>query len=101
MKLSHDREYLEHLLRGFRGLSPISSIVGRLRNMLSGAVAIVNGAASKTALSKADVNTATKVLSQIVAGLSGIFIDREVYRSREGQRDATQAEATLAVRSQV
>lgn len=100
MKLPHDRKYLEHLLRGFRGLSPISAIIGKLGNLLSGAEAIVNGAASKTALSKAVVNAATEVLSQIVAGLSGILIHCEVYRSREGQRDATQAEAALAVGSQ-
>lgn len=97
MELPHDREYLEHPLRGFRGLPPIPSIVGELGNPLSRAETIINRATSKPPLPEAVVNAATEVRSQVMAGFPGFFIDCEVYRGREGQGDAAQAEAIVAV----
>jgi hypothetical protein len=100
MELPHDREYLEHLLRGFWGLPPVVSAEGDLGNLLPRAEAVINSAASKAQLPEAFVNAAAEVRLEVVAGLAGSFVDREVYRSCEGQRDTAQAEAVLAVSSQ-
>lgn len=97
MELPHDREYLEHLLRGFWGLPPVASAEGYLRNLLPRAEAVINSATAKAQLPEALVNAATEVRLQVLAGLPGIFIDSEICRSGEGQRDTAQAEALFAV----
>jgi hypothetical protein len=97
MKLPHDREHLEHLLRGSWGLLPVVSTEGDLGNLLPRAEAVINSATSKAPLPEAFVNAAAEVRLQVEAWLTGVFVDREVCRSCEGQRDTAQAEAVLAV----
>ncbi|BBH20104.1 hypothetical protein Back11_14490 [Paenibacillus baekrokdamisoli] len=85
MEMPHDRKYLEHLLRGSWGLPPVMPAEGDLGNLLPRAEAVIYGATSKALLPEACVNAAAKVRLQVVAGLAGVFIDREVCRSSEGQ----------------
>jgi hypothetical protein len=47
------------------------------------------------------VNTAMEIRLQVEAWLACVFVDREVCRCCEGQRDTAQAEAVLAVSSQI
>jgi len=100
MEMPHNREYLEHLLRRFPDLSPVASAEGHLGNLLSRTEAVINRTPSESTLPHAFVDATTEVRLQIEAWLSGVFVDRKVCRSSEGQRDAAQAEAVLAVSSQ-
>lgn len=80
MELPHDREHLEHPLRGSRGPPPVLSAEGDLGDLLPRAEAVVNGATRKAPLPKALVNGAAEVRLQIGTGLPGVFVDREVCR---------------------
>lgn len=97
MELPHDREHLKHLFRGSWGLPPVVSTEGNSGHLLPRAEAVIHRATSKAPLPKAGVNAATEVRLQVLAGLPGIFVSREVCRSSVGQRDTAQAEAVLAV----
>jgi len=81
MELPHDREHLEHPLRGSRGATPVLSAEGDLGDLLPRAEAVVNGATRKTLLPEALVNAAAEVRLQIGTGLPGVFVDREICRS--------------------
>ncbi len=89
MEVSHNREHGEHLLGRSRILPPVLPTKNDLRYLLPGTEAIINAATSKALLSEACVNAAAKVHLQIGTSLPGVFIDREVHRSREGQRNTT------------
>ena len=101
VKLPHDRKHFEHRLRVLRCLSPVDAAEGDLGNFLPRPEAIIDGASPEPPISKLGVNAAAEIRPQVAARLSGILVDREVRRSGERQRDAAQAEASLAVRQQV
>jgi hypothetical protein len=97
IELPHDREHVEHLLGGSWGLPPVVSAEGDLGNLLPRAEAVINCTTSKAPLPEAIVNAAAEVRLQVEAGLAGVFVNREVNRSCEGQRNTAQAKAVLAV----
>lgn len=78
MEIPHDREHLEHLLCGSRGMPPVLSTEGDLGDLLPGAEAVVHGATSKALLPEACVNAAAEVRLQMGTSLPGVFRDREV-----------------------
>jgi hypothetical protein len=99
LEIPHDREHLEHLLRGVLGPPPVLPAESDLGDFLPRAEAVVNGATPETLLPEACVNAATEVRLQIGTSLPGGFVDREVCRGCEGRRDTAKPEAAFAVSS--
>lgn len=81
VELPHDREYVEHLPCGVRGLPPIAPTEGGLGHALPGAEALVYGAATETVPPEVFVDDAAEVRLQIRAGLSCGLVNREIGRS--------------------
>lgn len=79
MKLPHDWEYLEHLLRRRGSLPPVSTAVGDMGHLLPRAEAVIYCAAAKAKLPEVAVNTAAEISLQVVARLSGGFIYSKIY----------------------
>src|SRR5215471_10847412 len=101
MEDAHDGKYREHLPGRCRGLPPVSSREGDLRNLLPCAEAVVYGTPPKAVLPEAGVNAAAEVRLQVGTRLAGVFRDREVCRDGERRRYTAQGEASLAFSSQV
>jgi hypothetical protein len=80
MELPHDREHLEHLLRGVRGTAPVLSAIRDLGHLLPCAEAVVDGAPPKASLPELAMDAAAEVRLQVGTGLLGLFVDREVRR---------------------
>ncbi len=97
MEVAHDWKHLKHLLCNSRGLLPVLSSEGDLRNLLPCAEAVVDGTSSKALLPEACVNAAAEVRLQIETSLACVFRDREVCRDGERWCDTAQREASLAV----
>lgn len=90
MERPHDREYLEHLLRSVWRLTPVPSGKSNLRDFLSRAKAVVDGAATESLLPELRVNAAAEVRLEIGARLPGSLRDREVHRNGKGRRYTAQ-----------
>ena len=100
MELPYDREDLEQLSGGLRGLTPIPPAEGDLGDLLPRAETIVHSATPKTLPPEISMDPATEIRAQIGTGLPGFFVDREIDRSREGRRDTAQPETALAISSE-
>lgn len=87
LKLLHDPEHVEHLLRRPWVLPPIATFERDLRNLLPRAEAVIHGTTSKTEVPEVRMDAATEVWLQVAAGLSGVFVDGKVCRRCERQRD--------------
>jgi hypothetical protein len=80
VELSHDRENLEHLLRGMRGTPPVLPGENDLGDLLPCTEAVISGATRKTPSSKIIVNAAVEIRLQMRTGLSSAFVDCKIRR---------------------
>ena len=81
MQLPHDREHLEHLLRGLRRLAPVPPAERDLGNLLARTETVIHGAPRETLPPELPVNATPEIWLQMGTGLPRGLVEREIGRS--------------------